>query len=451
MPGQATQTEEEVTRFIEQLMQAIEARKQANPAKPVDQKEVAELIEKQLKEYEEKLSKAWARNLAQVPGGDRYNNDHEAGKMLNNIRQDIGGLDFAHHNLQQKIAESLMEKVSSEGQKLIDPRLQDQLGASILMKGLAQDLKQGRDQGGNQVKLDINVLDNRHLERALNNQVTKGAGNQYPLRTNEHWDKVREYQNMRNEYLSAKVAMERTKKEIEIKEKQLKNLHNQNSSFYRLMHGGKKPDKATHIENKLKLTNQIDDLKDQLKQAEGKVQEIRGKAHQTYKEHTILPSSSHHITQKLDELIKQERKAAIQHDREHPAPLDRGYRSGPQPVPQHVQPQHVQQQHPQQYVQQPNAQQNVQQQHPQQNVQQQYPQQNVQSQNRQQRRQRNQQPLQPVQSNVQPQNQQQPLQPVQSNVQPQNQQQPLQPVQQPSVSSASINRPSPLDRGISRD
>jgi hypothetical protein len=140
---EATRTEQQVTQFIEELINAINAR--TSKGETLNQQDVANMIEEQLKKYEQTLSRTWAENLSQIDG--KRPNENDANKMLTEIRGDIGGLDFAHYNLQVQLANSIAEKTSPERQKLIDPQLQDKLGASILLRGLAHDLREKKDQG----------------------------------------------------------------------------------------------------------------------------------------------------------------------------------------------------------------------------------------------------------------------------------------------------------------
>jgi hypothetical protein len=326
---EATRTEQQVTQFIEELINAINVRK--NNGEVLTQQNVADMIEKQLEKYENTLNKTWAEKLSQIDGSRP--DENAARKMLSEIRKDIGGLDFAHYNLQVQLTNSITEKTSSERQKLIDPHLQDKLGASILLRGLAHDLRNGKDQGGKEVRIDMEK-DSKDLKIPLTDAATKfqtidatGKSEYKPLQKNEHWDKIREYTHMRNEYLSAKIKVETTKKALDTVEKNLNKLHNQSSALHRFFHGGKKPDKVTHLQQKLALENQRDKLKLELKQAKETVEKTR--------ENSILPSRSHHITQKLTELIKDARKEAIELDR-NPLPPDRGNRYVQQPVQGHV-------------------------------------------------------------------------------------------------------------------
>jgi hypothetical protein len=339
VPAEATRTEQQVTQFIEELVNEINnanAIRTRNGQQPLNQKEIADMIEKRLEKYEQTLSSTWAKNLSQIDG--KRPDENAANKMLIEIRKDIGGLDFAHYNLQVELTNKIAEKISPERQKLMDLQLQDRLGASILLRGLVHDLKQERDQGGNSVNIDVNDLKNELTNRATKFQTTiikDGKPEYKPLQKNEHWDKVREYQHMKNEYLSAKIKVETTKKALDTVEKSLSKLHNQSSALHRFFHGGKKPDKATHLQQKLALENDRDRLKLELTQAKKTVEQTREKVMEKYRENSFLPSRSHHITQKLNELIKDARKDAMELDK-NPLPPDRGNRYVQQPVQGHV-------------------------------------------------------------------------------------------------------------------
>jgi hypothetical protein len=291
---------QEISNFIETMVQILNRQNQN-----FTKQQMMDLFNEHLAQYHQRLQKEWQEQLLQAG----FKNH---GYLIDEIKKDIQDLDFNRSNLQQEISRSLGDKVSPERQKrmMIPPELSEKLEAAVRLEKLADHLQ---DRGG--LSPDPVLLKNKLTgDLELKNRVI-----------DPHWEKIREYQYMRNQYLSAKAESERTKIDLAKAEKDLNKLHEKNNSFYRLFNGGKKPDKAEHIKTKLKLENQIDDLKGQLMKEEETVSQIREKAYQAFREDAPLGglfSSDHHITEKLDQLIAKERERSIEYQRDYRPPVD---------------------------------------------------------------------------------------------------------------------------------
>jgi hypothetical protein len=309
-----TNCSQEISNFIQTMVQVLERQNQN-----FTEQQMMDLFNEHLTQYQHQLQKEWQEQLLQAG----FKNH---GYLIDEINKDIQDLDFNRSNLQQEISRSLGDKVSPERYKrmMIPPQLSEKLEAAIRLKKLADHLQ---DRGG--LSSDPNLLKKQLTEDLeLKNRVI-----------DPHWEKIREYQYMRNQYLSAKIEMERTKKQLDQAEKNLNNLHNKNNSLYRFFNGTKKPDKAKHIEEKLKLENQINDLKGQLMKAEETVKQVREQAYQVFRENAPLGgsfSSDRHITEKLGQLIAKERDQSIEYQRDYRPPSPVSYAAQVSPVPQHV-------------------------------------------------------------------------------------------------------------------
>jgi hypothetical protein len=137
--------------------------------------------------------------------------------------------------------------------------------------------------------------------------------------------------------------MESIKKAIDTVKKQLDDLDKLNNPFRRAFTSrqsrnriskelaksktpsGKKLDKADPIQLKRRLTAHMQYLKRQLNEATQTVEQIKGKVYSAYTGDSTFKgafSRDHHITDKLNGMIKEETRLARIWDRKHPSTPD---------------------------------------------------------------------------------------------------------------------------------
>jgi hypothetical protein len=310
--GQETHTEQEVVNFVAQLMEAIDA--QVKSGKTLDNQLVQDMLKKQLNENEQGIQNEIQKNLQQMG----YGNNHSP-SLVANIQDEIKRqkLDFQETNVKTTVSQSVRNHVLSQHQAAVTPETQDRLAASVVFKKMLDDMEKG--------KLTLSSRDLANPQ-ALAQKLQAIPGD---IRKNEHWDKVREIDHDRSQYLFAKDLMERADKGIKVATKNLetaqKNLkseqHGPIGKFFSRFTNNANHDKRIGIlENEVnKRRFELNNANNELEQAKITIEVIRAK-HGIGAKDSSKPETQHiwknRLKQERDKMEKEASEKDIKKFRE---------------------------------------------------------------------------------------------------------------------------------------
>jgi hypothetical protein len=355
MAEEATHTEEEVVRFIEQIF-TVALNK--NKDQDVNLGNLLETFKAELQQYEDRIKKEI--NAKIPPNKDGRSAGDE---VLAGVKADVQNSNLENVDFNEGIRKSMQDRVGNEGYRKLafsehnlEDNLEHKLREVALLNKAYETMKKLEGKQGdiilpqNSPKDEIPEKVNGFLkDSGLIKGVKEDKTRDWSVQSNEHWDNVNKYRHMQHQYLSSKADMEYARDRVNELNQKLNNLHKLGNSRHRFftskeellkeskqlvqgiqfkdnndpirkkLENGEKLNKIDHIRLKLTLTELKQDFEQKFSKAEDRVEQIRKEAYDAYKTHSNpfnkVFSRDHHINDKLNRLITDEKKSAMADER----------------------------------------------------------------------------------------------------------------------------------------